>query len=348
MPSVQPFLPMEKMMRLLSAAFERFRFCSKLLVAATATLAISVASEAQAQTDYPNRPIRLVIGYGPGGTADIISREVGQKLSASLGQPVVIENRPGAGQAVAASAAARAAPDGYTLFLMTSGHASSVALFNTLPYDIIKDFTPISTFGFFNIVLAADKSSPFNSIQDVLAAAKKTPDKLNIGTPAVGSGQHLSAELFKSVSGLPLAIVPFRTSPELIAALKGQVVQASFEMLVPINGLIQSGELKALAISSRERFPGLPNVPTFKEAGMPQFQVSPWNGLAAPAKTPKAIVDRLNKLVNEALASPDMIEKFQKMGMTLKGSTPDELNELLIQEIALWQKVVADAKIQKQ
>ena len=142
--------------------------------------------------------------------------------------------------------------------------------------------------------------------------------------------------------------MPYRTTPELVAALKGQVVQASFEMVVPINGLIQSGEIKALAISSSERFPGLPNVPTFKESGMPQFQVSPWNGIAAPANTPKEIVILLNKLVNEALASPDMIEKFQKIGMTLKGSTPDELHRLLVQEIALWQKVVADAKIEKQ
>jgi tripartite-type tricarboxylate transporter receptor subunit TctC len=144
------------------------------------------------------------------------------------------------------------------------------------------------------------------------------------------------------------AQAPYRTTPELIAALKGQVVQASFEMVVPINGLLQSGEIKALAISSSERFPGLPNVPTFKESGMPQFQVSPWNGIAAPANTPKEIVSRLNKLVNEALASPDMVEKFQKIGMTLKGSTPEELNRLLIQEIALWQKVVTDAKIEKQ
>lgn len=325
-----------------------FGFCSRLLLAAAGILTLSAPSEAQAQSNYPNRPIRLVIGYGPGGTADIISRAVAEKLSASLGQPVVIENRPGAGQAVAASAVARAAPDGYTLFLMTSGHASSVALFNTLPYDILKDFTPISTFGFFNIVLAADKSSPFNSIRDVLAAARTTPEKMNIGTPAVGSGQHLSAELFKGVSGLPLTIVPYRTTPELVAALKGQVVQASFEMLVPIYGLVQSGELKALAISSSERFPALPNVPTFKESGMPQFQVSPWNGIAAPAKTPTEIVDRLNKLVNEALASPDMVEKFQKIGMILKGSTPAELNQLLVKEIALWQKVVTDAKIEKQ
>jgi tripartite-type tricarboxylate transporter receptor subunit TctC len=306
------------------------------------------APHAYAQSDYPRRPIRLVIGYGPGGAADLISRAVAERISTALGQPVVVENRPGAGQAIAASTAARAEPDGYTLFLMTSGHASSVALFNSLPYDVIKDFAPISTFGFFDIVLVADKSSPFRTIQDVLTAAKQTPDKLNIGTPAVGSGQHLSAELFKSLSGLPLTLVPFRTSPELASALKAEVIQAAFEMLVPVNALIQGGELRALAISSKERFPGLPNVPTFKEAGMPQFQVSSWNGLAVPAKTPQAIIDRLNKIVNEALSSPDMVEKFQKMGMTLKGSTPEELKDLLVQEIALWEKVVTDAKIQKQ
>ncbi len=328
---------------LTSVARHLLKFCC---FAAIAT--VLNAPGAAAQSDYPNRAIRLVIGYGPGGTADLISRAVAERISAALGQPVVIENRPGAGQAIAASTAARAAPDGYTLFLMTSGHASSVALFNSLSYDILKDFAPVSTFGFFDIVLVADKSSPFNTIQDVLAAAKQAPDKLNIGTPAVGSGQHLSAELFKSLSGLPLTLVPFRTSPELASALKSQVVQAAFEMLVPVNSLIQGGELNALAISSKERFPGLPNVRTFKEAGMPQFQVSSWNGLAVPANTPKAIVDRLNKIVNDALSSPDMIEKFQKMGMTLKGSTPEELKDLLVQEIALWEKVVAGAKIPKQ
>jgi tripartite-type tricarboxylate transporter receptor subunit TctC len=303
---------------------------------------------AQAQTTYPTRAIRFVIGYGPGGTGDLIARAVAERISAALGQPVIVENRPGAGQAIATSAAARAEPDGYTLFLMTSGHASSVALFNSLPYDIVNDFAPISTFGFFDIVLVVDKSSPFRIIQDVLLAIKQAPDKFNIGTTAVGSGQHLSAELFKSLSGLPMTLVPFRTSPELASAVKGRVVQAAFEMLVPVNSLIQSGDLRALAISSQDRFPALPNVPTFKEQGMPQFRVRPWNGLAAPAKTPRSIIDRLNKIVNEALASPDMVERFQNIGMVLKGSTPEQLKELLGQEITLWEKVVTDAKIKKQ
>jgi tripartite-type tricarboxylate transporter receptor subunit TctC len=335
---------MPSKLRVLIETSRRILISGCLVAAATALVGVS----AYAQAGYPSKPIRLVIGYGPGGAADLISRAVAERISAALGQPVVVENRPGAGQAIAASTAARAEPDGHTLFLMTSGHASSVALFKSLPYDIIKDFEPVSTFGFFDIVLITDKSSPFNSVEDLLAAARQAPDKLNIATPAVGSGQHLSAELFKSLSGLPLTLVPFRTSPELASALKGKVVQAAFEMVVPVNTLIQGGELKALAIASKERFPGLPDVPTFGEAGMPQFQVRPWNGLAVPAKTPRAIVDRLNKIVNDALSSPEMIEKFQKMGMTLKGSTPEELKALLVEEIALWEKVVADAKIQKQ
>lgn len=331
----------------LNEVMKLYRHTLKLWQVAAAVL-ICVVSGAQAETDYPRKPIRLVIGYGPGGTADIISRAVAERISATLGQPVIIENRPGAGQTVAASMVARAAPDGYTLFLMTSGHASSVALFRSLPYDIVNDFAPISTFGFFDIVLAADKSSSFNSVHDVLSAAKQTPDALNVGTPAVGSGQHLSAELFKSLSGLPLTLVPYRTTPELIGSLKANVVQVAFEMLVPVIGLVQSGELKALAISSQKRFPGLPGVPTFHEMGMPQFQVSPWNGLAAPAKTPTAIIARLNTAVNEALASKDLIQRFQNMGMILRGSTPVELEKLLAKDITMWTNVVANAKIEKQ
>jgi tripartite-type tricarboxylate transporter receptor subunit TctC len=312
-----------------------------------AALGLCIA-HAQAQPAYPHKPIHMVIGYGPGGTADIIARAVAERMSASLGQQVVIENRPGAGQAVAAATVAKAAPDGYTLFLMASGHASSVALFKSLPYDIVRDFSPISTFGFFDIVLLANKGSRLNSVSEVLAEARANPDKFNVGTPNIGSGQHLSAELFKSLSGLPLTIVPYTTTPLLVTAVKSKDVQVAFEMLVPVNAMVRAGELKPIAVSSASRFPGLPDVPTFMESGLPNYQVSSWNGLAAPASTPKAIVDRLNAAVNAALTAPDMVQRFQAMGMTLRGSTPDELKTLLAEEIAKWEQVVKTAKIEKQ
>lgn len=317
-------------------------------VASCLVLAVlGAVSSAQAQT-YPAKPLKLVVGYAAGGVADITARKLAQKLAASLGQSVIVDNRPGAGGIIAADTVAKAEPDGYTLLLLNGGNAASVALFKSLPYDIVRDFSTVSGIGYFNIVLLVNKTSPMNSVADLMAFAKSHPDKFNIGTVSIGSTQHLSAELFKGMTGLPLTIVPFKTTPMLVSAVMGNDIQVAFEVLAPVMSLIKSGDLKPLAVTASRRFTGLPNVPTVMESGLPKYQVTAWNGIAVPAKTPRAIIDRLNKEINAALTQPDLKEMFQGLGMNVRGGTPEELHEQLVAEVAKWKDVVAAAKIEKQ
>jgi tripartite-type tricarboxylate transporter receptor subunit TctC len=302
---------------------------------------------ANAQT-YPTKPIRIVVGYAAGGVADITARLMAQKLSAALGQQVIIDNRPSAGGIVAGEAVAKAEPDGYTLLHMNYGNAVSVALFKSLPYDIEKDFAPISAMGFFDILVVANKGSPLNGVQDIIATAKATPEKINIGTVSIGSGQHMAAELFKSLTGLNLTIVPFKATPALIAALKSSDIQVAFEIGAPVMSMVKSGDLKALAVSSRKRFAGLPGVPTMIESGVPGYDVTAWNGVAAPAKTPHAIIERLNLEVNAALAQPDIRQKFQDFGIDARGGSPQDLKDILSSEIVKWKKLAEAAQLEKQ
>lgn len=302
---------------------------------------------AHAQT-YPAKPIRLVVGYAAGGVADITARMIAQKLSVSLGQQVIVDNRPGAGGIVAAEAVAKADPDGYTLLHMNQGNAVSAALFRTLPYDTVRDFAPVSAMGYFDVLILANKDGPVASLPDFLAQAKAHPEKMNVGSVSVGSGQYMAAALFKATTGLDFAIVPFKSTPALISAIKGGDIQVGFEIGAPVMALVKSGDLKALAVTSGKRFRGLPDVPTAQEAGVARYDVTAWNGVAAPAKTPRAIIERLNHEINAALAQPDIRQKFQEFGIDSRGGTPEELRDLLASEIAKWTQVVATAKIEKQ
>lgn len=323
----------------------------KLVAGSLALAFLTAMSGAGAQTSaqsYPTKPIKLVVGYAAGGVADITARKLAQKLGASLGQSVIVDNRPGAGGILAADTVAKADPDGYTLLLVNGGNAASVALFKSLPYDIVRDFATVGGIGYFNIVLLANKDSAINSVADLIAAAKSHPEKLNIGTVSIGSTQHLSAELFKGMTGLPLTIVPFKTTPMLVSAVKSNDIQVAFEVLAPVMSLLKNGDLKPLAVTSSARFAGLPKVPTVMESGLPKYQVTAWNGIAVPARTPRAIIDRLNKEINAALTQPDLKEMFQGLGMNVRGGTPEELHEQLVSEVAKWKDVVAAAKIEKQ
>jgi len=312
-----------------------------------AVCALCTGLPAAAQ-QYPVKPIRFVVGYAPGGAADITARMVAQKLSATLGQQVVVDNRPSAGGIVAAEMVAKAEPDGYTLLHLNQGNAVSAVLFKTLPYDTLKDFAPVSAMGFFDILVLAGKGSPLNSVRDIIAMAKASPDKLNIGTVAVGSGQHMAASLFKAMSGLDITLVPFKSTPALMAALKGNDIQVAFEMTAPTRGLVRAGELKVLAVSSAKRFPGMPDVPTIGESGMPGYQVAAWNGVAAPARTPPQVVERLNREIRAALAQPDVRDKFLEFGIDPRASSPEELRELLASEVARWREVVSATGIERQ
>lgn len=314
-------------------------------------LALSLAgSQAIAQAQpYPNKPIRMVLGYAPGGVADITARIVAQKMSLAMGQQVIVDNKPSAGGIVAAETVAKADPDGYTLLHMNYGNAVSAALFRTLPYDIKRDFQPVSAMGFFDVVMLVDKSSDIQNFQDFLAKAKSNPNKYNIGTVSVGSGQHMAATLFTSLAGLQqTTIVPYKTTPSLMLALKSKDVEVAFEIISPALPLIRSGEIRALAVSSAARFRGLPDVPTLAERGVKGYDVTAWNGVAVPAKTPRAIVNRLNKEINAALALPDVRSKFLELGIDPRGGSPDELATILSTEIDKWNSLVTVMKIERQ
>ena len=296
---------------------------------------------------YPNKPIRLVLGYGAGGVADITARLVAQKLSDALGQQVVVDNRPSAGGIVAGEMVAKADPDGYTLLHMNYGNAVSQALFKKLPYDIKKDFVPISAMGFFDVLMLVDKGSDIQSVQDFINKAKTNPEKYNIGSVSIGSGQHMSANLFVSMSGLQSTLVPFKTTPSLMMALKSKDVAVAFEIISPAMSLIKSGEIKAIAVSSSNRFKGLSDVPTINESGVKGYDVMAWNGIAAPAKTPKAIIERLNREVNLILNSPEVKQKFLDVGIDSRGGSPEDLRDLLSNEIDKWNNLVNTLKMER-
>lgn len=278
---------------------------------------------ALAQT-FPNKPLRIVVPFGAGGVADLTARIVAQKLNELLGQPVVIDNKPGAGGVGASDQVAKSAPDGHTLLLMSNATAVSATLFKKLPYDSVKDFTPVSTLGLFDIGVVVAADSKYKTLGELLAAAKANPGKLNIGSINIGSTQNLSAELFKSVAGIDVQIVPFNGTPAVVNALRGQQVDAAVEILAPVMGQIKGGALRALAVTSEKRSAALPDVQTTKEAGLPGYLSSSWNGLAVPAATPKAVVDRLHREIQTALADPEVAKKLRELNIEPRGMTPEQ------------------------
>jgi tripartite-type tricarboxylate transporter receptor subunit TctC len=297
---------------------------------------------------WPSQPIKILLPYGAGGVADISARVVAQKMGESLRQQVIIDNRPSAGQIVATEAVKSAAPDGYTLLWFNQGHAVSVSLFNSLPYDPAKDFLPISTVGFFGMALLVDSKSSIKSVAELIAAAKANPGKLNVGTTNPGGTQYIAAELFKSMAALDFQTVPFKTTPLIIASVKTGDLQAMVEILAPMMPHIKSGNMRALAVTFDHRFAELPDVPALAEAGVPGYEASAWNGVAAPLKTPKAVIDRLNKEINAAVTNAEVRQRLMGLGVDPRGSTPEELHQLLVSETAKWKKVVEAAKIPKQ
>jgi tripartite-type tricarboxylate transporter receptor subunit TctC len=320
-----------------------------------AAVLISAAGAAQAQAPstgagqaYPVKPVRILVPFAAGGVADITARVLAQKMSDTMRQQVLVENRPSAGGIIASEAVAKAEPDGYTLLFITNGNAVSATLFKSLPYDTVNDFAPVSTVGFFDLVVLVNADSKIGSLKELVQFARANPGKLNIGTINIGSTQNLAAELFKSMAGIDAQVVPFKATPAVVTALRGNDVHAAFEILAPVLPQIKGGAVKPLAITSTKRFPSLPSVPTVAEAGVPGYQASSWNGVAAPARTPKAIIDKLNREVHTAVASPDVKQRLQDLGVDARASTPAELHDLLVSEIAKWGKVIERAKIEKQ
>jgi tripartite-type tricarboxylate transporter receptor subunit TctC len=301
----------------------------RLVVAAAALTILPLAASAQA-ADYPTHPVSLVVGFAPGGSADILARLIAQKLSGPLKQQVIVDNKAGAGGTIAAAQVASAKPDGQTLLLVTSGHAGAGALYRKLSFDPVKSFVPVIKLGATPVVVVVPAKSPLHSLKDVIATAKKSPGKLNYAAGGGGATvTSLAAEYLKHDAGVDMVMVNYKGSgPALMALLAGEV-DLGFD--IPSSSLpyIKSGRLRALAVTSRQRTPALPGVPTVAEQGIPNYEVSGWFGVLAPAGTPPAIVTRLNTELRTILAEPDVKAQLANLGMDAGGGTPGEFAKLI-------------------
>jgi tripartite-type tricarboxylate transporter receptor subunit TctC len=324
-------------------------FFQKTLLALSLAFVASASSQAQTPA-FPTKTIKIVVPNAAGGAADITARTVGQKLAEALGQTVVIENKPSAGGIVAGEMVARAEPDGHTMLLISSGTAVSASLFKSLPFDTIKDFTPVSKLATFDLVIASAEGGRFKTFAELLAYGRANPGKLNIGTPQVGTTQNLAAELFLSSSGLSAQIVPFNGTPPVITALRGGSVDAMVEIVGPLMPQIKSNAVRPLALLGDKRAASMPDVPAVREAGgsLAKFQASSWNGLAVPSHTPREVVLRLSREIQTIMEMPDVKKRLSDANLNAQGSTPEQAAEVLAADIRRWHDVIVKAKIDKQ
>jgi len=318
-------------------------------IAALAALACVAAGgdDAQAAGDYPRQPIRILVPYGPGGAGDMTIRLLANKLSQNLKQPFVIENRPGAGGIAAMRAVLSAPADGYTLGEMGNGQAISMSLFQSLPYNVLKDFTQISVAANFAMLLVVPPTSPYKTVRDVIDAARKAPGKLNLGAINPGSTQNLSAYLFQQVSEAEFTIVTYRTTPDLVTALLRGDVDLGFDYFAGLESTIGPDKLRVIATSGEVRDPLLKDVPTAKESGLPAYVVTSWNGVGAPAGVPAEIIASLSAEIRRALEAPDVRDRMLRLGLEARGSTPEEMRNRMAADAAKWREVIEKAGIPK-
>jgi len=323
--------------------------CKALAAAPLAAPFVSVAlRRAFAQPGYPSRPVRFVLPFGAGGVADATSRLAAEKLGEKLGQRFVVENQPGAGGINAVRAVITAGADGHTLGLVTNGTAISVSLVKAFPADPVNEFAMISMLGTFDLVFVVNQDSKFQTLPDVIDAARKSPGRINVGTINVGSTQNLGAELFKFTAGIEVQVVPYRNSPEIVVALLRNDVDLMIDFYAAVRGQVQDGKVRAIAVSSPQRSAILPNVPTVREAGGGDYEVTSWNGMFAPRGTPGEIIAVLNKAIRETVEVPDIKRQFAEVGIEARASSPDELKTRLRNDIEKWAKVIDRAGIPKQ
>ena len=306
------------------------------------------ALRAHAQPAFPSKALRIVVPFAAGGVGDLTARAVATGLAERLGQPVVIDNRPGAGGVVAADSVARAEPDGHTLFLLSNGTAVSASLFKSLPYDTLADFTPVSTLGFFDIAVLVPADSPHGTLAQLLAHARARPGQLNIGSINIGSTQHLAAELFKSSAAIDAQVVPFNGTPALITALRGRQVDVGVEILGPALPQVRAGALRVLAVTGERRSVVLPDAPTAVELGVQGFAAASWNALAVPARTPRPVVERLQREVVTTVATPAVQQQLRALNVEPRTSTPEQAAALLKTDIERWRAVIERAGIPRQ
>jgi tripartite-type tricarboxylate transporter receptor subunit TctC len=304
----------------------------------------AVASTACAQQNYPTRPVRWVVPFAPGGPTDIMSRAIGEKLGQRLGQQFVVDNRGGAGGNIGAEIVARAPADGYTIMIGHVGtHAINLALYAKVPYDPIRDFTPISLLATLPLALVVHPSIPANNVKELIALAQKRPGELNFASAGNGGPTHLTAEVLKSLTKVNIMHVPFKGNAQALTELISGRVQMMFSNLLTSMPHVRAGKLRAIAISPAKRSPQAPDLPTVAESGVPGFDVTPWYGALGPAALPPAITARLNSEVVEILRAPDLRERFVAQGVDLASSTPGQFAALIKAEVPKWRKIVQDS-----
>jgi tripartite-type tricarboxylate transporter receptor subunit TctC len=306
---------------------------------AVAALCLLAGFGASAQS-YPTRPVKLVVPYGVGGSADVYARYIGAKLSESLGQPVVIENRPGAGSIVGTDAVAKSEPDGYTLLMMSNTHTVNETLIPKKPFDLMKDLAPITGVSYSDLMMVVATSVPANTVQEFIALAKSKPGSLNYASSGNGTPYHMAGELFKAMAGVDLVHIPHKGSDQARASVLGGQVQMMFDAVPTMVASAAGGKVKALATTGAKRSPVTPNIPTVAEAGVPGYESGIWLGLMAPAKTPRPVLDKLNAEVNKVINSPETKETWLKQGTVAMGMSIDQFDKFLREEIVKWAKVV--------
>ncbi|QOT78936.1 tripartite tricarboxylate transporter substrate binding protein [Cupriavidus basilensis] len=306
-------------------------------VAATAALTTPALTLAQA---FPAKPVKIVVPYPPGGTNDIVVRLLAQKLGDSMGQPFVVENKPGASGNLGAEQVARAAPDGYTLLLVTTGHSIHPSLYKNLRYNIKTDLTPVSELTRGPMLVMVTPSLPYKTVRDVIAAAKAKPGSINFGSAGNGSSTHLATELLSSMAGVKMTHIPYNGSAPAMADVMAGNAQLVMDLMFSALPQVNGGKLRAIAITGAKRSPLLPNVPTVAESGVPGFETLAWNGLMAPANTPKPIIDKLNAEIHKALDAPEMKERLRAQGFEPSPGTPEQFGTLIRSESDRWAKVV--------
>ena len=302
--------------------------------------------ESHGEGAFPARPITLVVPFAPGGIADLTARTVSAVMARTLGQAIIVDNRPSAGSVVGSNAVAHSAADGYTLLLLSNANAVSTGLFRKLPFDVVRDFAPITTLAFFDLGVFVPEGSRFLSLKELVAYAKDRPGTLTAGTISVGSTQHLAAELFKTHAGIDMLIVPYKGTPAVQTALRAGEIDVAFEILGPMLAQAVAKVVRVLAVTSNRRYAAMPEVPTVIEAGVPGYVVASWNALAAPTRTAPVVIERLHRAAVDAVAQPAVQQRLLEFGARAESGSPKQLESLLASEIKRWGEVIRVAKIE--
>ena len=310
------------------------------VLAALAACAAIAAGVAQAQPGYPNRPVKVIVPFAAGGPADIYARAVGEKLQAALGQPFVVENRPGGGAVVGTDAVAKSAPDGYTLLMMSNTHTVNESLLRDKPYQLLRDLVPVAPVNYSDLLMVVHPSVPATTLAEFIALAKSKPGGLNYASSGPGTPYHMAGELFKAMAGVDIVHVPYKGSSGARTDILGGQVQMMFDAITTMAPHVQAGKLKALGTSGKSRSNVLPNTPTVSEAGVPGYDAVIWLGFMAPAGTPRPIVDRLNAEITKATGAPEMKDAWAKQGAVAMSMTPDEFAQFMREDIEKWARIV--------